>query len=303
MSVYHSGELAVQRLAGAAAAAEQNGKGIRNTIPKGVAGFLSAQSLVIVATAAEGGSVWCSMLTGKAGFMVVLDEVTLTIASVPLPGDPLLANVSADREIGLLVIDLENRIRVRINGTASYNDGRLRIHVEQVYGNCPKYIQKRAMRSQHGFLRLEQTAQRSTLLSPEQIEWIRRSDTFFISSKSADGKADASHRGGSPGFIRTLDERTLDFPDYFGNSMFNTLGNIYSNPCAGMLFIDFDKGHTLQLTGQCEIIWDKEQIAQFPHAERLIRFEVSEVLYTEVQSNLHWEFVEYSPANPASSNN
>ncbi|WP_221469511.1 pyridoxamine 5'-phosphate oxidase family protein [Cohnella nanjingensis] len=74
------------------------------------------------------------------------------------------------------------------------------------------------------------------------------------------------HRGGSPGFVRGAGDRELVFPDYFGNSMFNTLGNLHVNPRSGLPFIDFEPGGTLQLTGEAEVLWGEEGIADCPAA-------------------------------------
>ena len=80
--------------------------------------------------------------------------------------------------------------------------------------------------------------------------------------------------------------------------MFNTLGNLAVNPRSGLLFIDFERGHTLQLTGRAEIIWDADRTAEFVGAERLVAFEIDRVLAIANANSRHWQFVEYSPANP-----
>ncbi|MDF2963331.1 MAG: pyridoxamine 5-phosphate oxidase [Paenibacillus sp.] len=298
-SVYHSGELSVQKIAGAEVVAQQNSRTIRPDIPKGAVAFLKSQSLIIAASIDENGRVWSSFLTGEPGFIDVEDEVTITIKSDPVESDPLNWNLISTPEIGLLAIDFSKRIRMRINGTGYFDaDRRVVVKTEQVYGNCPKYIHKRTLSPNVVFQRFQKSEHTSLSLSHEQQEWIRNSDTFFIGSISSDGKVDVSHRGGSPGFIKVTDEKTLLFPDYFGNSMFNTLGNIYSNPSTGLLFIDFDYGHSLQLTGQSEIIWDEREISGFPAAERIVRFEINEVLFTENGTHLSWDFVEFSPSIP-----
>ncbi|MNJ56017.1 Pyridoxamine 5'-phosphate oxidase [compost metagenome] len=220
--------------------------------------------------------------------------------ALTVPSDPLTDNVRKNGEIGLLAIDLERRIRLRINGTAAFGaDHRLIVNTEQVYGNCPKYIQKRILPSEEPYARSEKSVLRGTTLRPAEQKWIATSDTFFIASANSQGKADASHRGGMPGFVSVVNEKVIVFPDYYGNSMFNTLGNIYDNPNTGLLFIDFLKGHTLQLSGRSEIIWDEQEIQQFPGAERLVRFEVEHVLNVENSSLLSWKFLEFSPANPS----
>jgi hypothetical protein len=65
---------------------------------------------------------------------------------------------------------------------------------------------------------------------------------------------DVSHRGGKPGFVRLDDDCTLIVPDFSGNCQFNTFGNLELNPRAGMLFVDFDRGNLLYLTGTAEVI-------------------------------------------------
>lgn len=299
--VYHEGELAVQKMAGVEIVAERNSRSINEHIPKGAVAFLGRQSLVITASVDERGRVWSSIITGEPGFLYVNDKGKLVIRSSPVLGDPLIQNLNSNNELGLLVIDLSKRIRLRINGTGSFDEnGWLVITTTQVYGNCPKYIQNRSLHANGVYQRLQSSECRSQGLSPEQQDWIRKSDTFFIGSVSAAGDVDASHRGGPPGFVQVTDERTLIIPDYFGNSMFNTLGNIYSNPSTGLLFIDFLSGHSLQLTGRSEISWDENEISKYPAAERLLVFKVDEVLFVDNGTDLSWEFVEYSPSNPGS---
>ncbi|MCI0607402.1 pyridoxamine 5'-phosphate oxidase family protein, partial [bacterium] len=89
------------------------------------------------------------------------------------------------------------------------------------------------------------------------------------------------------------------FPDYSGNKMFNTLGNITVNPNAGLLFLDFKNGNTLQLTGKARVIWEEERIAEFAGAERLIEFDIEQVIEITAATNLSWSLLSYSPSNPA----
>ncbi|QYR24098.1 pyridoxamine 5'-phosphate oxidase family protein [Paenibacillus sp. sptzw28] len=297
--VYHAGELTVQKLAGAEIVAQQNGTGIKPVILKGAMAFLRTQSLILASSVDGYGRVWSSFLTGEPGFINVTSENTLRIISIPVASDPLVGNIASNPEIGLLAIDFNRRIRMRINGQGHFDeDRRLSVTTEQVYGNCPKYIQKRSLQPSGGLHRTLKSVEQSFHLNSKQQEWIRKSDTFFIGSASLEGKADVSHRGGNPGFVKVADANTLLFPDYFGNSMFNTLGNIYSNPSSSLLFIDFDSGNSLQLTGRSTIIWDENEISSFAGAERLVQFVIDEVIYTEYRSSLSWDIFEYSPANP-----
>ena len=111
------------------------------------------------------------------------------------------------------------------------------------------------------------SVKRSRVLSEEQQTWIAGSDTFFIASHHAEGGTDVSHRGGMPGFVSVVSESKLMFPDYSGNAMFQTLGNISVNPSAGLLFVDWDKWRTLQLTGRASIVWETERIAAMDGAD------------------------------------
>src|SRR5262249_32200442 len=151
----------------------------------------------------------------------------------------------------------ETRRRMRLNGRAEVREeGGFYIHAEQVYANCPKYIQARGWELA-GVKQRRGEVRRSEVLDAEQKRLIEKADTFFIASRHPEKGADASHRGGNPGFVRVLDEKRLVWPDYSGNNMFQTLGNIVENPNAGLLFIDFHNGDVLQLSGKAEVIWDE----------------------------------------------
>jgi predicted pyridoxine 5'-phosphate oxidase superfamily flavin-nucleotide-binding protein len=87
-------------------------------------------------------------------------------------------------------------------------------------------------------------------LEPEDVAQIRQADTFFLGTTHPDRGSDASHRGGPSGFVRVEDDRSLWWPDYPGNNMFSSLGNIAVDPVAALLFVDFATGRTLHLTGR-----------------------------------------------------
>ncbi|MBW4420380.1 MAG: pyridoxamine 5'-phosphate oxidase family protein [Myxacorys californica WJT36-NPBG1] len=109
---------------------------------------------------------------------------------------------------------------------------------------------------------------------------IAQTDTFFIASTHSQQGADVSHRGGYPGFVQVIGAATLMFPDYAGNIMFQTLGNLSINPNAGLLLIDFEQGQTLQLSGQARILWDAEQLNRCAPAQRLIEFSIEQIRET-----------------------
>src|SRR5436305_14751866 len=76
-------------------------------------------------------------------------------------------------------------------------------------------------------------------LTAEDRAFVEARDMFFLATADADGRPQCSYKGGDPGFVRVLDERRLAFPNYDGNGMFLSLGNVLVNPYVGMLFIDF----------------------------------------------------------------
>ncbi len=297
--IYHEGELAVQTRAGVREMSARIGKSIHASIPLAAQEFLSSQPMVVIASVDQNRRVWASILTGDPGFMRTLNERTVQINALPLRDDPLMKNLKTKSEIGMIVIEFATRRRMRINGIGEIgDDSKIYIHTEQVYANCPKYIQARTWQIVAGNSPSNIGVQHSAELSESQKILIQNADTFFIASHHRDGGADASHRGGNPGFIRVKNSKTFIFPDYSGNTMFQTLGNLTADPGCGLLFIDFESGSTLQLTGKVEIIWDLNRLQEFPGAERIVEFKMIEAIESSHAINLRWEFKSYSPFNP-----
>jgi uncharacterized protein len=295
--VFHAGELEVQERAGVGRMASKIGGSIHDTIPPVASAFLEQQRFVVLVTADPDYRPWSSVLSGPPGFARALDPGTVRIDAVPLPGDPLGDNLGVSRFAGLIAPDLSARRRLRLNGRLEQaSDGALLIHADQVYSNCPKYIQRRS--GEDGTPeRKPELIRRAEALDDKQRDWIRGADTFFIATLNPAIGADASHRGGMPGFV-AVGGNLLVWPDYAGNSMFNTLGNIALHPWAGLLFPDFETGSVLQLTGPASIDWDSSRAAEVPGAERLVRFEVEEAVEIAGALPLALRLLEYSPFNP-----
>jgi predicted pyridoxine 5'-phosphate oxidase superfamily flavin-nucleotide-binding protein len=298
--VFHPGEEAVQRRAGVFDTAAKLGpRIIQPFIAPEFAEFLAIQRLIFVASSTDDGGAWVSVLFGPAGFATATSANRVHVQTTIDPEDPLtsaLASGSAD--IGVLVLEPMTRSRIRLNGRAQRVTGGLNLELREVFGNCPKHIQRR-----HPVGVAEQTSAESTVFSdhldPRQRELIRAADTFFVGSRNAGRGADASHRGGRPGFVAVSDDgRRLTFPDYQGNTMFQTLGNITLDPAIGLLFIDWQTGRTLQLSGQAEIVWEGQRIARWERAERLVDVQIDRVVDRPAGLPLVWEFVEASRLNP-----
>ena len=287
MGTFHSGEVEVQGRLGVREEAEPIAQGIAAEIPRGVRLMLRDQRMAAAASLDERGRPWASLLTGPPGFIQAADERLLSLATTPIPGDVLVENLKRRAELGLLVIDPRTRLRLRVNGRGLLSPEGVFLVADQVYGNCSKYVQKRRLVADSGNEPGE--ARRSSSLDERERAMVARADTFFIATWHPAGGADVSHRGGRPGFVRVLDERTLEFPDYPGNNMFNTLGNLVGHPKAGLLFVDFERGDLLQVVGEAQILWEPK---------RAVRVAIDEVHELPGASPLRLELVEPSPANP-----
>ena len=296
-SSYHEGELAVQTRARVGSDGLTADAMYRAVMPSGVQRFLLAQQLAVLSTRDADGLVWASMRSGPTGFLRPLDERTLEIGGYSHRDDPLLANLAADAEAGMIVINLEARHRVRLNGVArAHSDGRIVLSTQQVYGNCPQYIQARSVIGDREVSRSR--ARFGNELDPRQCHSIQQADTLFIATAHPHSGADASHRGGRPGFVCVESEKRLLFPDYRGNNMFNTLGNIVSNPRTGLLFPDFQSGSALQLSGCASILWDDPRMKRFEGSQRLVEFDIERVIELPEATRLRFEFRSYSPLLP-----
>jgi predicted pyridoxine 5'-phosphate oxidase superfamily flavin-nucleotide-binding protein len=296
---FHSGEIAVQERAGVRDTAEDVGEGILDRVVPSAKEFLERRQLAVLGTIDSDFRVWASVVTGEPGFIQVVDDRTVRITPRPSPSDPLFANLVAEHHVAMFAPDFVTPRRVRVNGRGKTRDGQVYIRTEEVYGNCRRYMQERI------FLGIRQTRRsdeanvgRGSLLSAQQQQQISHADTFFIATDHPQHGADVSHKGGSPGFVRIIDARHLVLPDYNGNSMFNTLGNIAVNPRAGLLFMDFESGRTLQLTGSASVDWSPERARSIAAAERVVDFDIEEIIDNSLGFPLIAKFRQFSRFNP-----
>jgi predicted pyridoxine 5'-phosphate oxidase superfamily flavin-nucleotide-binding protein len=247
---------------------------------------------LVVAAADDEGQLWATMLAGEPGLIQTPDERTMRVNARPVVGDPMRALLqhthAADaRAIAILGIELATRRRNRANGEVIATDARgFSVHVRQSFGNCPQYIQARrpiAVTARPGEDARAARPQ-GAHLDDEAVAIIRGADTFFLATAtpsslhSVAAGADVSHRGGRPGFVLVEQHAggtRLLAPDYRGNFMFNTFGNLELNPRAGLMFVDFSTGTLLSLTGEAEVSWDDPRIAELPGAQRLLTVRVT----------------------------
>lgn len=124
--------------------------------------------------------------------------------------------------------------------------------------------------------RLEQVVVRDAF-SDEDRAFIARCAMCFVATADADGRPDCSYKGGLPGFVRVVDARTLALPDYDGNGMYRSWGNVLANPHVGLLFVDFESPKRLRVNGRARVAADDPLRAELPGCVFVIRIEVERI--------------------------
>jgi predicted pyridoxine 5'-phosphate oxidase superfamily flavin-nucleotide-binding protein len=275
---------------------------IRSFMPDQHREFFANQPFLVLSCADREGQPWASVLFGAPRFMTSDAPDLLRVEAWPASGDPLLDGLHDGALVGGLGIELTTRRRNRVNGRIEQcrEGSGFALRVQQSFGNCPKYIQARAPQP-----RLEadppRAIQRNDHLVKTDIDLIAVADTFFIASRSAslaDSRSnglDVSHRGGLPGFVQVISDRELCFPDYKGNLLFNTLGNLLVDPRAGLLFVDFRDGTMLHASGRARVVWDVPAALAHSGVERQILLDLDCVLRRDKACPLAFDFLGYSP--------
>lgn len=316
-SPFHEGELAAQSRAGVREAADAAGRrGIRDHMPDQHRQFYEQLPFMIVGGTDRFGQPWATMRIGHPGFVSSPDPRTLRMAGTTLPGDPLDGAWYPGAFFGGLGIELPTRRRNRINGVVvALADVALTVSVGQSFGNCARFIQARTPeRIDIGNSPPRQAVvqTKGSALSDSDRALLERADTLFIASAHTSPNAgaargvDVSHRGGMPGFVRVENDVTLCIPDYAGNRLLNTIGNLTASPLAGLLVPDFESGDLLYIAAKAEIVWEGAVLNEFEGAQRVIRFHVRETRRSLGVLPFRWTPPQYAPqfgtATPGTAN-
>lgn len=306
-SPFHAGEQAMQTRTGVRERIEAFGRAaLRDHMPDQHRELFAKLPTFLLGVQDAGGQPWATMLAGAPGFVSTPDACTLRIAARPAAGDPTAALLTPGASVGMLGLEPHTRRRNRVNGRVrAVDEAGFEVEVLQSFGNCPKYIHGR--RSEP----LARTAAPAMALGPELHEasqaLLQRADTLFIASASgqraAGGRSegvDVSHRGGRPGFIEVGHGPAglrLTLPDYPGNFLFNTLGNLMQWPRAGVLVIDYASGDLLQLAADATIAHelDAQALARWPGARRLLHLDVRSAWWRAAALPLRWTAPEAPP--------
>ncbi|EAQ64081.1 Oxidoreductase FAD/NAD(P)-binding [Marinomonas sp. MED121] len=323
---YHQGELAAQDKAGTRGAASELAAGKRSALNflANHDAFLAAQSFAAMSSVdLNTGNVWVTPLFAKAGDLRAVTENEIVISPHSIPDNDVLNTVESGTPFSLLGIDLNRRIRHRINGVAlgfednrfedssfennsfednddrGNNDRGLHLQVNEYTPNCPKYINRREIildASNAESINRKAKREERTSLTEDDQGFIQAMDTLWIGSYAPDIGADCNHRGGKPGFIRVTSPTTIEWPEYRGNGMFFTSGNLEVNDRAGVTLVDFETGSMIQMTGRALVDWKHD--GRYEGASRAIVFHIERLVRTDNVTSHRWKRLDYSPYNP-----
>ena len=124
--------------------------------------------------------------------------------------------------------------------------------------------------------RLQQVTVRAAF-TDEDRAFIQRCPMFFIATADARGHPDCSYKGGLPGFVHVLDDHTLAIPDYDGNGMYRSWGNVLVNPHVGLLFLDFENPQRIRVNGTARVSDVDPLRTEYPGSVFIVRVTATQI--------------------------
>ncbi|KAI1095656.1 hypothetical protein F5B19DRAFT_440508 [Rostrohypoxylon terebratum] len=231
--------------------------------------------------------------------------------------DDLVVKPEGGRIMAGLSIDLETRDRVKFAGrmvagsvkrtAPGIADLQMVFQVNESIGNCPKYLNKKVIVPHTPKPRLASEGS-GIPLPKDAVDVIQKADLFFIASKHGSESMDTNHRGGAPGFVRILRNEeegreggglSIVYPEYSGNRLYQTLGNLQLDPYAGLAFPDFDTGDVVYVTGRTTILVGEKAADMMPRQKLAVRIDVTEARFVKEGLAFRGVLGERSPYNPA----
>ncbi|KAI9841725.1 MAG: hypothetical protein M1838_003441 [Thelocarpon superellum] len=294
----------------------------------GAAFMLLRAPLLAFGTLDKHGRPWTSLWGGAKGFSRPAKHSMITLeALIDEKHDPvvkaLLDGGEMDEEVvharvagkvfGGLTIDLETRTRVKLAGTVV--DGEMKcvkdqskrrrghlqlaVKVEQSLGNCPKYLNIKRI---HPALPDPVLVSDSLPLPHEATDLLAVADMFFVSSSNQGRDMDTNHRGGPPGFVRVISNKAQNvqviWPEYSGNRLYQTLGNLANTPVAGLCFPDYRSGDVLYITGSTETLVGPDAAHYLPRSNLAVKVQVTAARFVKTGLAFRGEMGDFSPYNP-----
>ncbi|KAI9324770.1 hypothetical protein BDR26DRAFT_880683 [Obelidium mucronatum] len=297
----HDGELLVQQKRGAPeGVSDALFRFIKDDMPEQHSTFFENLSYFAIATTDKFGRPWTTLVTGNATKVVRAASSSLLQVQTRLPRDDPVGNCFADGD-GVeqvtwagLGVDFTNRRRNKVAGIVEkgFFDGNTNTF-------CCQYITLRTL------IPFERQAE--TILNDvgeDEKIFFSEAERALINRASTRSTTDMglNHRGGSPGFVRVLDENgtsSLILPDYSGNRFYQSLGNVQSDKLAGMILICFQTGDLLYITGKAENLFDQDAEKLMPRQSLITRIVPTGRVYVKNGLNLKLTSEEqYSPYNP-----
>lgn len=325
---WHDGETTMQK---AMRAPTGHNPTIQTLSPQ-LANHLQVAPLIALGTLDKQGRPWTTLWgNGDKGFAQPMGQGVMGIRT-PVVGkhDPVVeelfgteANGEIVREegkgkmVGGLTIDLETRKRVKLYGRMAAGalgprkedevtgkeevvvEAQFVVKIEQSMGNCPKYINKKAIVA--GTSKPE-IVEEGVKLGPKALELLEKADMFFISSSQGMEDMDTNHRGGPPGLVRVVSNdasgAVIVYPEYSGNRLYQTLGNFKVNPKAGMCIPDYETGDMLYLTGDTTILIGRDAAAVLPRSNLAVQITITSARFVSTALPFRGVPGERSPYNP-----
>lgn len=265
-------------------------------------------SLLAVGTLDDEGRPWTTVIGGESGFARSIGNSVIGVKTNVGPKyDPVLEALLREGARGKIIsglgIHLDTRERVKLSGRflggglfdttdperdipgprgIDAAELQMAFAVEQSLTNCPKYLNRKSLLP---IIPQPILLSDSLPLCPAAISLLSKADLFFISTSHEGTSMGTNHRGGTPGFVRVASNHitgtTLIYPEYSGNRLYQTLGNLYTTPRAGIVFPDFDTGDVFYVTGTTEITYGKEAADTLPRSNLLVKIHLTAARYVQ----------------------
>ena len=323
----HSGEVTIHRLMGVPDEVTRSMPWSLSRLEPRQQQFFSNISILVIGTLDAQGRPWASLLAGSPpGFISSPTRTSVMVNTEISPYDPLVDNLDngfihdGKRLFAGLGLELSERWRSKISGTIEgspqpslvLSQNYIRLSVTESQENCPKYINARMVSYYRRSPKLRQRHLGSDNVSIDKAcrEHIGVCDAIFIATRhlgthgrlsgDAEYSMDVNHRGGNPGFVRCSDDGSaLYFPEYSGNRIYSTLGNIQTDHVAGVVFPSFTSGDVLYVTGEADVISGEEAEKLMPRVKVLVRLRITGHVFVERGLNVQQQSeVQFSPYNP-----
>jgi ferredoxin-NADP reductase len=293
--------------------------------------MLQRAPMLALGTIDEAGRPWTTVWGGEAplaqvvaesvvGIRTMVDKKTDPVINVLFGGKDdgeVVKEQGPGRMISALTVDLEKRKRVKLYGRmiagavdrlGPENDQeagtpvgqvQLVIKIEQSLNNCPKYLNCKRI---YPVLPEPKLISESLTLPQPALDLIAKADTIFVSTCNHDNDMDSNIRGGPPGFVRVQSNNdsgtVLVWPEYSGNNLYQTLGNLQSSPKAGLVFPDFETGDVLYVTGDTEVLIGKKASTILSHSKLAVKLSLTGARFVQRGLPFRGEMLERSPYNP-----